>query len=109
MVKRSSELVNDRMVMIFSLILNYRKTLCSGLFFVVLVSFLFSESITSSHLAVLPIFEWMETTWFGVAGKTWGALFAVVQAGHLIGLGVLGGSVIASDGRLLGLFKGLPM
>ena len=95
--------------MFFSLILNYRKTLCSSLFFLVLVSFFFSELTASSHMAVLPVFEWMETTWCGVAGKTWGALFAVVQAGHLVGLGVLGGSVIASDGRLLGLFKVLPM
>lgn len=110
MAKRSFEPAYYKgIVMFFSLILNYRKTFCSSLFFLVLVSFFFSELTASSHMAVLPVFEWMETTWFGVAGKTWGALFAVVQAGHLVGLGVLGGSVIASDGRLLGLFKVLPM
>ena len=110
MAKLNFKSVYDKgTVMIFSIMLNYRKTLCSSLFFLLLVSFFFSELISSSHIAVLPVFEWMETTWFGVAGKTWGALFAVVQAGHLVGLGVLGGSVIASDGRLLGLFKGLPM
>lgn len=110
MAKHSFKLTHNKgTVMFFSLMLNYRKTLCSSLFFVLLVSFFFSDLISSSHIAVLPIFEWMETTWFGVAGKTWGALFAVVQAGHLVGLGVLGGSVIASDGRLLGLFNSLPM
>jgi len=55
------------------------------------------------HTAIQPFFEWMETTWFGVAGKTWGAVFAVVEAVHLLALALLGGAVIASDGRLLGL------
>mgnify|MGYP003700668349 CR=1 FL=1 len=49
------------------------------------------------------MFEWFETTPFGYVGKTWGAAFATVQAVHLVGLGVLGGAVIAADGRLLGL------
>jgi hypothetical protein len=52
---------------------------------------------------LLPFFEWMETTWFGVAGKTWGALFAVVEAFHLLAMALLGGAVLVSDGRLLGL------
>jgi hypothetical protein len=59
--------------------------------------------------ALLPFFEWMETTWFGVIGKTWGAAFAVVEAVHLLAMAVLGGAVLVSDGRLLGLlFKDLP-
>jgi hypothetical protein len=52
---------------------------------------------------LLGVFEWSESTWFGVIGKTWGAAFAFVEAVHLLGLAVLGGCVIASDGRLLGL------
>ncbi len=48
------------------------------------------------------VFEWSETTPFGVIAKTWGAVFAVVEAFHLIGLALLGGAVLVGDGRLLG-------
>ena len=47
-------------------------------------------------------FEWMETTWFGVIGKTWGAAFAFVQTIHLLSLALLGGAVLAAEGRVLG-------
>ena len=53
--------------------------------------------------ALLPVFEWMEGTVFGVIGQTWGAAFATVQAIHLLGMALLGGSVLVADGRLLGL------
>ncbi len=53
---------------------------------------------------LLPMFEWMETTWFGFIGKTWGAAFATIQAFHLLGLALLGGSVLVAEGRLLGVF-----
>jgi len=53
--------------------------------------------------ALLPLFEWMESTVFGVIGQTWGAAFATVQAIHLLGMALLGGSVVVADGRLLGL------
>ena len=59
---------------------------------------------------LLPFFEWMETTWFGVANKTWDFAFATVEAFHLLGLALLGGSVIAADGRLLGfLLRDVPL
>jgi hypothetical protein len=54
-------------------------------------------------IALRPLFEWMETTWFGVIGKTWGAAFAVVEATHLLAMALLGGAIVISDGRLLGL------
>jgi hypothetical protein len=58
---------------------------------------------------LLGFFEWMETTWFGHIGKTWGAAFAVVEAFHLLGLALLGGAVLVADGRLLNLwFTDLP-
>ena len=41
---------------------------------------------------------------FGVIGKTWGAAFATVEAVHLLGLALLGGSVLVGEGRLLGVF-----
>jgi len=53
--------------------------------------------------ALLPLFEWMETSWFGVIGQTWGAVFAVVEASHLLAMALLGGAILVSDGRLLGL------
>jgi len=53
--------------------------------------------------ALLPLFEWMETSWFGVIGQTWGAVFAVVEASHLVAMALLGGAILVSDGRLLGL------
>ena len=55
------------------------------------------------YVSIFPFFEWMETTWFGVIGKTWGAAFAFVQTIHLLGLALLGGSVLVAEGRVLGL------
>lgn len=55
-------------------------------------------------------FEWLETTPFGVIGKTWGAAFAVVEAVHLLSMALLGGAVVVGDARLLGiLFRELPL
>ncbi len=54
-------------------------------------------------------FMWMETTWFGVIGQTWGAVFAIVEAFHLLAMALLGGAVFVSDFRLLGLvFNDIP-
>ena len=36
-------------------------------------------------------------------GKTWGAVFAVAEATHLLAMALLGGAIVISDGRLLGL------
>ena len=65
--------------------------------------FSFTYARNGVYVEIQPLFEWMETTWFGYVGKTWGAAFATIQAGHLIGLAVLGGCVLVSDGRLLGV------
>lgn len=48
------------------------------------------------------VFDWMTASWFGIIGTTWGAAFAFIEAIHLIGLALIGGTVIAGDGRLLG-------
>jgi hypothetical protein len=55
------------------------------------------------HANIEWFFDWMTASWFGFIGTTWGAAFATVEAFHLIGLAVIGGTVIAGDGRLLGL------
>lgn len=52
---------------------------------------------------LLPFFEWLETTPFGIIGKTWGAAFAVVQSVHLLAMAVLGGAVLVADGQLIGV------
>jgi hypothetical protein len=67
------------------------------------LAFAFSSWRSDAWLALRPLFEWMETTWFGVIGKTWGAVFAVVEATHLLAMALLGGAIVISDGRLLGL------
>jgi len=60
-------------------------------------------------VGLYDFFLWMETTWFGVIGKTWGAAFALVEAFHLLAMALLGGAVFVSDARLLGIgFKDMP-
>jgi len=78
----------------------------SSLLLLVLISglvFSLSASRVGLWEALLPLFEWMETTWLGYVGKTWGAAFAVVQALHLLSMALLGGAVLLCDARLLGL------
>jgi len=67
------------------------------------LGFALSGARVATWESLLPFFEWMETTPFGVVGKTWGAAFATVQAFHLLSMALLGGAVLASDGRVLGV------
>jgi len=85
-----------------------RAAIATGLL-ALLLALSFSGMRSEVWTALLPFFEWMETTWFGYVGKTWGGAFATIQAGHLVSLGVLGGAVLFSDGRLLGLYSSLPL
>jgi hypothetical protein len=52
--------------------------------------------------SLLPFFEWCETTAIGhaIKGSAW--LFPVIEAVHLLGLSVLGGSLLVLDLRMLG-------
>ncbi len=91
------------------LALVYPRTIIAVLLLVFLLGFSFTELRVVTWTGLLGFFEWMETTWFGMIGKTWGAAFAFVEAFHLVGLGLLGGSVLVSDGRLLGFwFTDIP-
>ncbi|GIT20908.1 MAG: hypothetical protein CM1200mP40_05900 [Gammaproteobacteria bacterium] len=81
----------------------YTRTILTAAIIAAALGFSFTYARLSVYTELMPFFEWMETTWFGYVGKTWGAAFATIQAGHLIGLAVLGGCVIVSDGRLLGV------
>ena len=58
---------------------------------------------------LLFIFEWLDTSFLATISKAYGGVFAVVQMFHLAALAVMGGMVLASDLRLLGvLLKDVP-
>jgi hypothetical protein len=89
--------------MLMSVYEQNKRTLITSAVLLIAIAFAYSDLRLTIYGALMPMFEWFETTPFGYVGKTWGAAFATVQAVHLVGLGVLGGAVIAADGRLLGL------
>ena len=58
---------------------------------------------------LLPFFEWLDTSLLADIAKAYGGVFAVVQMFHLLALALLGGTVLLSDLRLLGvLMKEVP-
>jgi hypothetical protein len=61
-------------------------------------------------MELLPFFEWAETSFLGYIGKTYGGVYATFgQSVHLMSLAVLGGSVLVTDLRLLGvIMKDVP-
>jgi len=82
---------------------SYRRSAITMALLALVMAFTFSGLRITAWDGLLPLFEWMETTWFGVIGQTWGAAFAVVEAMHLLAMALLGGAILISDGRLLGL------
>lgn len=50
---------------------------------------------------LFAFFEWLETSALGVFVKDRAATFAIIEAIHLMGLALLGGTVLAQDLRLL--------
>ncbi|MDT8429593.1 MAG: DUF6644 family protein [Pseudomonadales bacterium] len=60
-------------------------------------------------MELLPFFEWMESSVLGTIGKTYGGVYAIGQSIHLFALAMLGGTVLVTDLRLLGvLLKSTP-
>ena len=88
--------------MLTSILGPYTRTILTGVIIWIAVVFCFTL-MSNAYVGIFPFFEWMETTWFGVIGKTWGAAFAFVQTIHLLSLALLGGAVLAAEGRILGL------
>ena len=86
-----------------SLLGPYTRTILVAAVLAVTLGFALSGARVEVHGGLLPFFEWLETTWFGYVGKTWGAVFATIQTFHLIGLALLGGAVLAAEGRILGV------
>ena len=80
----------------------YTRTILTGVIIWMTIVFCFTL-MSNAYVGIFPFFEWMETTWFGIIGKTWGAAFAFVQTIHLLSLALLGGAVLAAEGRILGL------
>ena len=54
-------------------------------------------------MEVYAFFDWLDTSLLADISKAYGGVFAVVQMFHLLGLALLGGSVLVSDLRLLGV------
>ena len=58
---------------------------------------------------VLFLFEWLDTSILADMSKAYGGVFAVVQMFHLVALSLMGGAVLVSDLRLLGVvMKDIP-
>jgi len=59
---------------------------------------------------LLPLFDWLDTSWLADLAKANGGVFAVVQMFHLLALVVLGGMVLVLDLRLVGaVFPEVPL
>lgn len=60
-------------------------------------------------MELLPFFEWLETSLLGQAAKSYGGVYAMFQSIHLFSMALLGGTVLVTDLRLLGiLFNDVP-
>ena len=89
----------------FSMLINqYRRSLIVlGVLLLVLI-----EEAAGIREAIypdlLPFFEWLKySSWIGILGTTYGSVYATVEAVHLLSMGTIGGLVLATDLRLLGV------
>ena len=55
---------------------SYRRTITSVALVLIVLVFAFSSARRVVWVDLYEFFLWMETTWFGVIGKTWGAAMA---------------------------------
>lgn len=87
----------------------YQRTITVVAVLLIALVFSFTGMRHGVWLRLYDFFLWLETTPFGVIGKTWGAVFAVVEAFHLLAMAMLGGAVFVADFRLLGIaFREVP-
>ncbi len=87
-----------------SLLGPYGRSIITAAVIAAMLAFTLSYANEYAHGSLLGFFEWMETTWFGIIGKTWGGVFAIIQAFHLLSMAVLGGTILVSEFRVLGIF-----
>jgi hypothetical protein len=60
-------------------------------------------------MELLPFFEWLESSLLGQAAKSYGGVYAMFQSLHLFSMALLGGSVLLTDLRIMGvLFRDTP-
>ncbi len=59
--------------------------------------------------ALLPWAQWLEQTGLGTSLRQSSWAYPAVEVGHLLGLGLLVGTAVAFDVRLLGLHARLPV
>ena len=71
--------------MIAAMFTSYTRTLTVVTALLALLTLAYGGAKDAVYPSLLGVFEWLETTWFGVIGKTWGAAFAFVEAVHLLG------------------------
>ena len=96
--------------MLGSILSQYARTLSvfAALLVIVLVEVLgIREAI---YPGLEGFFNWMnQSSWLGVLGTTYGSVYATVEAVHLLSMAVLGGAVLVTDLRLLGvIFRDIP-
>lgn len=94
-----------------SMILNeYRRTLAVVAVLVLIVILELVQFRAAVYPGLFPIFEWIKySSWIGIIGTTYGSIYATVQAVHLLSMAVIGGVVLTTDLRLLGvIFRDVP-
>ncbi|PCH60727.1 MAG: hypothetical protein COC19_05535 [SAR86 cluster bacterium] len=64
----------------------------------------------SVYYQLYDVFQWLKhSSWIGMLGTTFGSIYATVEAVHLLSMALLGGTVLVTDLRLLGiLLKNTP-
>lgn len=54
-------------------------------------------------MELLSFFNWLESSLLGQVAKSYGGVYAMAQSAHLMSLALLGGTVLVTDLRLLGV------
>lgn len=88
-----------------SLILNqYRRTFAVFAVLLLIVVLEVLQVRAAVYPGLLPVFEWIKySSWIGIIGTTYGSVYATVEAFHLLSMATIGGVVLATDLRLLGV------
>ena len=96
--------------MLNSLLSQYTRSLILVAVLLLIVILQVLEVRAAIYPGLLPFFEWARSSsWLGLIGTTYGSIYATVEAVHLLSMAVIGGTVLATDLRLLGVvFRDLP-
>ncbi len=93
-----------------SLLIQYTRTIGVVVLLLLIILLETLHVRASLYGDLLPFFEWMRySSWPGIIGTNYGSIYATVEAVHLLSMATIGGAVLATDLRLLGLiFKDIP-